>query len=130
MYITKVDHSNDSGSEWVTSLTLMDYAPQLSEPEETEAEESTEGSQSGAQTEGETGSNGNSKWTDVAKILQDYYEKPNGGWDNSIRAILNAKVYDPDIKNVISAMKKKQGQEMKSYIDVGHDLCDVVGITF
>ena len=43
MYITKVDHSNDSGSEWLTSLTLMDYAPQLSEPEKTEEETSSEG---------------------------------------------------------------------------------------
>lgn len=130
MYITKVDHSNDSGSEWLTSLTLMDYAPQLSEPEETEEEEESS-SNDGTDTTGEeNGGQGNSNWTEVAKILQQYYDKPNGGWDNSIRAVLNAKVYDPDIKNVISAMKKKQGQEMKSYVDIGHELCNIVGITY
>lgn len=127
MYITKVDHSNDSGSEWLTSLTLMDYAPQLSEPEEEEEESSGGAAESGADTgDGQ----GTSQWTEVAGVLQTYYDKPAGGWDNSIRTVLNAQKYDPDIKNVITGMKKKEGQEMKSYVDVGHELCEIVGITY
>lgn len=129
MYITKVDNSNDSGSEWLTSLTLMDYAPSLSQLDEEDikdAENTGDGTSNGGTGEEST----TSKWTEIAQILQDNYEKPSDGWDNHIKTILGAKKYDPDIKNSISSLTKKQGKETTSYVDVGHSLCKVVGITY
>ena len=76
MYITKVDNSNDSGSEWLTNLTLMDYAPSLSTVDEDDIKE-TEGTTEGTSEDGSEGQGTTaSKWTDVATILQKYYEKP------------------------------------------------------
>lgn len=128
MYITKVDHSNDSGSEWMTSLTLMDYAPSLSELEEDEVEREKQTTAEAPTTE--TAGNDNSIWTAVAQMLQDNYEKPDGGWDNIIRTVIDAKKYDPDIRNVLTPLKKKQGKETVSYVSIGHELCDIVGITY
>ena len=76
-----------------------------------------------------------SKWKDIAGILQKYYDKPDknakdGGWNSIIRKILNAKKYDPDIKNTINKLPKKKGYEHKSYVDVGHELCEIMEINF
>jgi len=129
MYITKIDNSNDSGSEWLTNLTLMDYAPQLSEMEETEEE--TEEESTDETGDGTSGSGGDSqeesKWTSVVKILEENYEKPSTGWDNIIRTVLGAKEYDPTIRNAITPLTRKSS---KSYVQVGHELCKIVGITY
>lgn len=125
MYVTKVDNSNDSGSEWLTSLTLMDYAPSLSQLEEEDIEEAKSSTGSS-----ETGEQSTAKWSEIAQILQDNYNKPSDGWDAHIRTILNAKKYDPDIRNSITGLSKKKGKETTSYVDVGHQLCNVVGITY
>ena len=125
MYITKVDNSNDSGSEWLTSLTLMDYAPQLSELDEESVKEQQSTSTDNSQGNSEDGQD--SAWTQIAQVLQDNYEKPSDGWDNHIRAVQNAKSYDPDIKKAISSLKKKND---RSYVDVGHELCKIVGISY
>lgn len=131
MYITKTDNSNDSGSEWLTSITLMDYAPSLSSVDESELKNATGSDGTGENGAGGSGSGSEpSVWTQIASILQTYYEKPSDGWDNHIRAVKDAKNYDPDIRTAISNLQKKKGQELKSYVDVGHDLCDVVGITY
>lgn len=131
MYITKVDHSNDSGSEWLTNITLKDYAPSLSELEEDDVSDSegTDGDGEVTDTEGADGdgSDQQSKWTEVAQKLQDNYEKPSGGWDDVIRSVLKAKKYDPDIKKVITPLTKKTG---KSYVDVGHELCKIMDIDY
>ena len=43
MYVTRVDHSMSSGDEWITSLSLRDYPPSLSqEKEENDTEEEEE----------------------------------------------------------------------------------------
>ena len=132
MYITKTDNSNDSGSEWLTSLTLTDYAPQLSSVEEDQLKDASGTGDNGAGQNGEEGSGtGNpSEWTQIASILQTYYEKPSGGWNKIIQSVRDAKTYDPDIKNLITPLTKKKGQELKSYVDVGHDLCDIKGIQY
>lgn len=130
MYITKIDNSNDSGSEWLTSLTLMDYAPSLSEIDEESVKSQSEEEGEGVENDdGESGASGgeSSQWTEIVKILEANYEKPSGGWNSIIQAIRDAKKYEPDIKNQITPLKQKSG---KSYVDVGHDLCDVVGITY
>ena len=133
MYITKTDNSNDSGSEWLTNITLMDYAPQLSSVEEDQLKDAT--SNDGTATDGTNadsgdGSSNPNEWTQIASILQTYYEKPNGGWNSIIQSIRDAKKYDPDIRSQITPLKKKKGQEMKSYVDVGHELCNVRGINY
>lgn len=131
MYVSKTDNSNDSGSEWLTSITLMDYAPQLSSVDESDLKSAETGGEAGADGEAGAGSgNAPSKWTEIASILQTYYEKPSGGWDNLIRSVLKAKVYDPDIRNLITPLTKKKGQELKSYVDVGHELCKVMEIVY
>ena len=132
MYISKIDNSNDSGSEWLTSITLMDYAPSISQMDEEDlkkAEEEEEGSSGSAtgDSSGAEGGDAQSKWTEIAKILQDNYEKPSGGWNDIIQAVRDAKVYDPDIRNKITPLKPKT---QKSYVQVGHELCDVVGISY
>lgn len=76
------------------------------------------------------GSSQTSKWTDVAAILQKYYNKPTNGWDNHIRTALNAKSYDPDLKNMLVKMEKKQGYDKTTYVDVGHELCNILGIRY
>ena len=134
MYITKTDHSNDSGSEWLTNITLMDYAPQLSSVEEDQLKDATSNSDgtatSGTNADSGDGSSNPNEWTQIASILQTYYEKPSGGWNSIIQKIREAKVYDPDIRSQITSLKKKKGQELKSYVDVGHELCKVRGINY
>lgn len=134
MYITKTDHSNDSGSEWLTNLTLMDYAPQLSSVEEDQLKDATTSNDgtatSGTNADSGDGSGNPNEWTQIASILQTYYEKPSGGWNSIIQKIREAKVYDPDIRSQITSLKKKKGQELKSYVDVGHELCKVRGINY
>lgn len=128
MYITKIDNSNDSGSEWLTNLTLMDYAPSLSEPEETEEEETT--SDDASATSGGDASatgGGSSKWTEIVKVLEENYEKPSTGWDDIVRTIQGATTYDPTIRNAITSLKQKSS---KSYVQVGHELCNIVGIGY
>lgn len=135
MYVTKVDHSNDSGSEWLTSLTLTDYPPSLSTVDEEKVKQASDPTDEDADASaqdgsGEAGEDSSSKWTGIANILQKYYEKPSDGWDNRIRTILEAKVYDPDIKNVINQLTKKQEYKNTTHVDIGHELCEVVGIGF
>lgn len=133
MYINKVDHSNDSGSEWLTNITLMDYAPSLSSVDESELKDGDGTNANGEATgeNGETGEGtGSSLWTQIASILQTYYEKPSGGWDDKIRAVMSAKVYDPDIRTVLVGLQKKKGQELKSSVDVGHELCKIMEINY
>lgn len=133
MYITKTDHSNDSGSEWLTNITLMDYAPQLSSVEEDQLQDATSNSDGTADrtnADSGDGSSNPNEWTQIASILQTYYEKPSGGWNSIIQKIREAKVYDPDIRSQITSLKKKKGQELKSYVDVGHELCKVRGINY
>lgn len=130
MYITKVDNSNDSGSEWLTSLTLMDYAPQLSSVDESELEEdeSGDGSDDGSTEDGTDGEEqGESEWTQIVKVLEENYEKPGGGWNDIIKGVRDAKTYDPDIRSLITPLKKKSS---KSYVDVGHELCGIMGIGY
>ena len=133
MYITKVDHSNDSGSEWLTNITLSDYAPSLSTVDEENVKETEDGSTEGEG--GETPSEGGEQtssalWTAIAEILQKYYEKPSDGWNNKIQTIREAKKYDPDIKNVIVPLTKKNEYKNKTTVDIGHDICDIMGITY
>lgn len=133
MYITKTDNSNDSGSEWLTNLTLMDYAPSLSSVDESELKDATssasDGTIDGSESSGDGSSNPN-EWTQIASILQTYYDKPSGGWNSIIQKVREAKTYDPDIRSLITPLKKKKGQELKSYVDVGHELCKVRGINY
>ena len=130
MYITKVDNGNDSGSEWLTNLTLMDYAPSLSSVDESELSEDTSGEgtddvvDDGSET---TGENEPNEWTEIVKLLEVNYEKPDGGWNSIVQGVRDAKSYDPDIRNLITSLKKKNG---KSYVSVGHELCNIVGITY
>ena len=130
MYITKADNSNDSGSEWLTSITLIDYAPSLSSVDESELKDGSETGNGAEGQEGADGSGSQSVWTQIASILQTYYEKPSDGWDNKIRAVQNAKVYDPDIRTVIVNLTKKKEHEFKTHVDIGHELCNVVGIGY
>lgn len=128
MYITKVDHSNSSDSEWLTNITLMDYAPSLSEPEEEEEEEDDESTSGDGTTDGSTDSDGSSDgssiWTEVAKILQENYE--SNDWDSFIRSVVDAKSWD-EIKTKVVGHKQKNN---KSYADVIQDLCKVKGISY
>ena len=128
MYITKVDHSNSSDSEWLTNITLMDYASSLSEPEEEEEDEdestSSDGTTDDGSTSGDGGSNGSSIWTEVAKILQENYE--SNDWDSFIRSVVDAKSWD-EIKTKVVGHKQKNS---KSYADVIQDLCKVKGIGY
>lgn len=71
-----------------------------------------------------------SAWADVAGILQKYFDKPSDGWDNHIRAITNAKKYDPDIKNAINTLTRKSAYSMKSYIDIGRELQKAIGLGY
>lgn len=118
MYISKVDHSNDSGSEWLTNITLMDYAPQLSEPEEEEEEENTSNQGQNQNTEEEANS-GSGEWTEIAKILQENYEADD--WNSFIQSVKDAKTWD-EIKNAVTSHTKKSD---KWHNDIIQDLCKV-----
>lgn len=126
MYITKIDNSNDSSSEWLTNITLMDYAPQISELDEDQVSNETGNSSEDAETT-DQGQDSQGIWTSIAKVLQDNYEKPSDGWDTHIRAIKNATTYDPDIKENINKMTKKND---RTYVDVGHELCKILNINY
>ena len=135
MYITKVDHKNDSGSEWLTNITLSDYAPSLSSIDEDKIKESGDGSEDSETGDGDGAAQGDgasesSKWTAIAEILQKYYKKPSDGWNTRIQTIREAKKYDPDIRSVIVPLTKKDEYKHKSHVDIGHEICKALDIQY
>ncbi len=79
---------------------------------------STDGTDSGSE-EGSA-----SVWTQIAEIVQKYYDKPSNGWDSLIRSLKDAKTGD-EIGKILSKQKKKKGQENQSYVSVRHEIQSV-----
>lgn len=127
MYITKIDNSSDSGSEWTTSLTLSDYAPSLSSVDESETEDETSEGGTGEGTDDETGegaSSGSEDYKKVATILQKYLE--SNDWNSYINRVRACKKRDC-VKNLIVGHKKKEG--VKDYYNVIIDeICKALNI--
>ena len=128
MYITKIDNSSDSGSEWTTSLTLSDYAPSLSSVDESETKDETseeEGTGEGTdEGTGEGASSGSEDYKKVATILQKYLE--SNDWNSYINSVRACKKRDC-VKNLIVGHKKKEG--VKDYYNVIIDeICKALNI--
>lgn len=127
MYITKVDNSNDSGSEWLCNITLSDYAPSISQAEETTDEEDNESGDKSVDGTGSSNGDSGSQWSQIASVLQKYYEKPSTGWNSAIQSIRDAKTWD-DVNAVTSKMTKKQEYKDTRYSEVNKQLVDIMGI--
>lgn len=129
MYITKIDNSSDSGSEWTTSLTLSDYAPSLSSVDESETEDATSEETTGTDDgtddgTGEGASSGSEDYKKVATILQKYLE--SNDWNSYINRVRVCKKRDC-VKNLIVGHKKKEG--VKDYYNVIIDeICEALNI--
>lgn len=83
---------------------------------------------------GETGdgSSGNgigNAYSQVSEILQKYYEKPSEGWNSITNKVRKSKSAE-DVQKHITGLKKKKGQEMKSYVDVKHEIQKVLNIPY
>ena len=70
-----------------------------------------------------------STYSQISDILQKYYEKPSEGW-NSITNKVRLSKTEAEIKGHITKLQKKKGQEMKSYVDVKHEIQKVLGINY
>lgn len=127
MYITKIDNSSDSGSEWTTSLTLSDYAPSLSSVDESETNDGTSEEGTGEGTDGGTGegaSSGSEDYKKVATILQKYLE--SNDWNSYINKVRACKKRDC-VKNLIVGHKKKEGVK-DDYRVVITEICEALKI--
>lgn len=70
-----------------------------------------------------------STYSQISAILQKYYEKPSEGW-NSITNKVRLSKTEAEIKGHITKLQKKKGQELKSYVDVKHEIQKVLGINY
>lgn len=124
MYITRIDNSNDSGSEWTTSLTLSDYAPSLSSVDESETEDETsDGTTDG--TEDGTGEGSDSElYTKISTILHKYLE--SNDWNSYTNNVRKCTTRD-QVKNLIVGHKKKEGVK-DTYNVIIKEVCDALGI--
>lgn len=89
-----------------------------------DAKSGADGDEAGA-SEGATPST----YSQISEILQKYYEKPSEGW-NSITNKVRLSKTEAEIKGHITKLQKKKGQEMKSYVDVKHEIQKVLGINY
>ena len=124
MYITKIDNSSDSGSEWTTSITLSDYAPSLSSVDESETEEETsDGTTDG--TGDETDESSDSElYTKVSTILHKYLE--SNDWNSYTNNVRKCKKRDC-VKKLIVGHKKKEGVK-DDYRVIITEICEALKI--
>ncbi len=86
---------------------------------------SVDGSVTGGDSDGSSDEEGaKTVWTQIAEIVQKYYDKPSNGWDSLIRSLKDAKTGD-EIGKILSKQKKKKGQENQSYVSVRHEIQSV-----
>lgn len=80
---------------------------------------------------GETGSSEKTAnaYSQISEILQKYYEKPSEGWNSITNKVRKSTTAD-EIKKYITPLKKKKGQELKSYVDVKHEIQKVLEIPY
>lgn len=123
MYITKIDNSSDSGSEWTTSITLSDYAPSLSSVDESETEEETSDG-TGETGDGTDESSDSEIYTKVSTILHKYLE--SNDWNSYTNNVRKCKKRDC-VKKLIVGHKKKEGVK-DDYRVVITEICEVLKI--
>lgn len=126
-----VEYANKSNTITITDDYLINRFGPVEETIEAE-KTVTDYSGDAQQTDvgADEGSQSPSLWTQIASILQQYYEKPNGGWDSKIRSVQDAKVRD-DIKNVVNSLTKKQEyKNKKSQNDIIQDLMKIRGLGY
>ena len=68
-------------------------------------------------------------YSQISEILQKYYEKPSEGWNSITNKVRKSTTAD-EIKKYIAPLKKKKGQELKSYVDVKHEIQKVLEIPY
>lgn len=123
MYITKIDNSSDSGSEWTTSITLSDYAPSLSSVDESETEEET--SDGTSETGDGTDESSDSEiYTKVSTILHKYLE--SNDWNSYTNNVRKCTTRDC-VKKLIVGHKKKEGVK-DDYRVVITEICEALKI--
>lgn len=125
MYITKIDNSSDSGSEWTTSITLSDYAPSLSSVDESETEEETSEEGTGEGTGDGTDESSDSEiYTKVSTILHKYLE--SNDWNSYTNNVRKCTTRDC-VKKLIVGHKKKEGVK-DDYRVVITEICEALKI--
>lgn len=88
------------------------------------------GDSSGVSAGNETGEQETaSLYSQISQILQDNYEKPAEGWNSLTNKVRLAKDGN-EIGKLLSAQKKKQGKENKSYVDVRHEIQKLRGMGY
>lgn len=123
MYITKIDNSSDSGSEWTTSITLSDYAPSLSSVDESETEEETSDG-TGETGDGTDESSDSEIYTKVSTILHKYLE--SNDWNSYTNNVRKCTTRDC-VKKLIVGHKKKEGVK-DDYRVVITEICEALKI--
>lgn len=79
--------------------------------------------------DGSAGKGIGNQYSQVSEILQKYYEKPSEGWNSITNKVRKSKSAE-DIQKHITGLKKKKGQELKSYVDVKHEIQKVLNIPY
>ena len=100
MYITKIDNSSDSGSEWTTSITLSDYGDGTDESSDSEI------------------------YTKVSTILHKYLE--SNDWNSYTNNVRKCTTRDC-VKKLIVGHKKKEGVK-DDYRVVITEICEALKI--
>ena len=129
-----VSYNNGANTITITDEYLINRFGEVSA--DLEAEKIvTDYSGDGTNTEGTGTASGDSatqdpsQWTQIATILQKYYEKPSGGWDDLIRGCRDAKTGD-EIGKLISKQKMKKGYEHTSHVSIRHEIQTVRGMGY
>lgn len=133
MFISKVQHESSADSEWITSLTLVDYPPSVSKGKDNTSSsslgDSGDGTGGGEGSDSESGSGGSSKddsklWTKLSDIVWKYYpsSKNKTYW---IRCFKNALMNWTSIARVTNKMggdSEKQNKVIKEVLKAKNDL--------
>lgn len=123
-----VEYANHSNTITITDDYLINRFGPVEETIEAVKTVTNYGGDASQQADG--GSQSPSIWTQIASILQQYYEKPSGGWDSKIRSVQDAKVRE-DIHNVTKSLTKKQEwKNKKSDTDIIQDLMKIRGLGY
>ena len=109
MFISKVNHESGADSEWITSLTLVDYPPSVGKGKSNASSSSLEGigdgTTSGGDSESEESGEENDTllWTKLSEIVWEYYpaSKNKNKWIDYLR---NAKKTWSSIAKVVNKM--------------------------
>ncbi len=123
MFISKAQQEAGADSEWITSLTLVDYPPSLGKGKSNTSDgsagsEGSSDSSGGNDSESDSdGSESSSLWTRIAKLVNDRYPASNNP-NKWIGELVDAPTTWKDIAVIVNAMGGDSEKQNKMISDV------------